>query len=41
MIGSLVAISILIGTLVVFSIIYKKRIGRNFFKDWFNDICGR
>ena len=41
MIGFLVAMFILIGTLVVFSIIYKKETGRNFFKDIFNDMCGR
>lgn len=39
--GLLVAISILIGTLIMFFIIYKIETGRNFFKDWFNDMCGR
>jgi hypothetical protein len=41
MAGFLVAMSILIGTLIVFAIAYKKRTGRNFFKDLFDDMCGR
>lgn len=41
MAGLLGAMSILTGTLIAFAIVYKKRTGRNFFKDWFDDICGR
>ena len=41
MVGLLSAMFILIGTLIMFAIVYKKRTERNFFKDLFDDMCGR
>lgn len=38
MLGFLAATSMLIGALISFSIAYKKRSGRNLFKDIFNDM---
>lgn len=40
MVGFFVAIAILMGTLFMFSIAYKKRTGRNFFIDLYNDMRG-
>ena len=41
MIGILCSMFILMGVLIIFSVIYKKEVGRNFFKDIFNDVFGK